>query len=144
MLRFLYEHKWHTATADTKTLDKFPFPTNLPARTLVAIGVYSLAKKYEIDGLRACALDQIPPPLSQNSPFAPTGVNIQDICDVIDTHYNSCLKGDCAMGRKLCLAIIKWKPYIVHQGAFLDLAREHINLAADMYFAGCENNGKLW
>jgi hypothetical protein len=118
----------------------------MSVRTLTTIGVYGLADTYGIDGLCACALDQIPSPLSCTSisPFVVNASTPEDIYKVIDAHNDQCVNSNYAMGRKLCLIIIRWMPNIVKHGAFIDLAKTHTSLAADMYFAGCENGGKLW
>jgi hypothetical protein len=111
--------------------------------TLTAIGVYSLADKYAIEGLRACAVDQIPSLSSPSNPYPGAGTP-SNISEVIKAHYSNCVQNDCAMGRKLCLSIIKWMPKIAKLQSFIDLAKANPNLAMDLYFAGCENAGKLW
>jgi hypothetical protein len=142
MLRFLYEHKWHTATADMKVHNENPVA--MSAQTLTAIGVYGLADKYEIEGLRACALDKLPPPLSRTSPYVPHTISMTDIREIIDAHYSQYVKGNCPMGRKICLSIIKWTPNNTCQATFMDLAKKHTSLAEYMYFASCDNGGRLW
>jgi hypothetical protein len=141
LLRYLYEHKWDIATAQKKKAVKTW--GSMSSLTLTAIGVYSLADKYEIEGLRACAIDQIPSPSSPSNPYL-GAATLSDMSEVINTHYSKCIQSNCAMGRKLCLSIIKWMPEIAKLDSFIDLAKADPNLAMDMYFAGCENSGKLW
>jgi hypothetical protein len=111
---------------------------------LIAIGVYSLADKYDIDTLRACALDQLPSPIYERKIYYAAPIKSNDVSNIVKAHYSQCVQGNCAMGRKICLLIISHAPAIAKGHTFEIWAQEHPALAMDMYFAGRENNGKIW
>jgi hypothetical protein len=111
--------------------------------TLTTIGVHSLVDKYEVEGLRAHAIDQISSLISPSNACQGAAA-LSDISEVINAHYSKCVQSNYAMGRKICLSIIKWMPRIAKLESLIDLAKGNPNLAMDMYFADCENDGKLW
>jgi hypothetical protein len=111
---------------------------------LTAIGVYGLADKYEVDTLRVCALGQIPSPSLTANPYFSGTAKLDDVSNIVKAHYSQCVRGNCAMGRKICLSIIKWMPEIAKSNVFALRAEKYPALAIDMYFAGRDNHGKLW
>jgi hypothetical protein len=116
----------------------------MSSKFLTAIGVYGLAEKYEIVTLCACALDQLPSPACSRDEYYNAAIKSDDVANVVKAHYGQCVQGNCAMGRKICLLIIRHAPAIAKCSALAGLAHEHPALAIDMYFAGRENNGKMW
>lgn len=112
-------------------------------KALTAIGVYALADKYDVDGLRTLALEQIPDPITKNMFKRANNPNLE-IKKVIEAHYKQCVLGDCALGRRICLAVIMGGPSIAKGTDFELLAKKYPALAIDMYHAGRANDGKLW
>jgi hypothetical protein len=116
----------------------------MSSKFLTAIGVYGLADKYEIITLRACALDQLPSPAFDRDMYYKAAIKSDDVANIVKAHYGQCVQGNCAMGRKICLSIIRHAPAIAKCSALAGWAHEHPALAIDMYFAGRENGGKIW
>jgi hypothetical protein len=141
VLHYLCEHKWDTAAGQKKKTGKIW--GSMSSLTLTAIGVHSLVDKLEVEGLRVCAIDQISSLYSPSNAYQGAAA-LSDMSEVINAHYVKCVQNNYAMGRKHCLSIIKWMPGIAKLESLIDLAKSNPNLAMDMYFADCENDGKLW
>jgi hypothetical protein len=140
VLYYIYEHEWNMTIAKQKTPPRSNKFANL---TLTPIGVYALADKYEVKGLKACAIDQMPS--TARTPSLYLGdIMILQAQEVVDAHYTQCVSGDCSMGRQICLSIIKLMPHVSKDTAMKALVKTHPAMGMDMYLAARENGGKLW
>lgn len=141
-LRYLYDRKWHGATASKKEHNLGKNTGDL-SKVLTAVGVYCLADKYDVDGLSALAIDQVSEtariPVNNYSNYSLD----TNVTQLVRAHYNHCVKGDCGMDRKICRLIVKQASAEILKKEFADLVRRYPALAMDMFLTAHDNGGKL-
>jgi hypothetical protein len=109
------------------------------------VEVYALVDKYEIEDLKACAVEQLPQPNMKASRLYARDVSyLEQIRDVLKTHYSLCVSPNCAMRRRLCKIVIRYGDGVAKEKGFEDLAAEYPVLVANMYFATRECGSKIW
>jgi len=142
LLRYLYEHEWNIKVAETK--NNGIAKTTFPADALTPIGVYALADKYDTEGLKKCAVEQMPSLSMWTYPDRQPSTHVAQTREVIEAHYSQCVSIDCAMGRKICESIIQALSSACRANETEALARKYPAMAADMYFAARNSGGKIW
>ncbi|EAT76498.2 hypothetical protein SNOG_16126 [Parastagonospora nodorum SN15] len=130
LLYYIYEHVWNATVAGKKNHKSV---YSFGALSLTPIGVYALADKYGVKGLKACAIDLMPQTTAGS--VSSSGLALYAFL---------CVSGGCGMGLHICLLIIKSMPRIVKDLEMEKLVAKHPAMGADMYLAARRNDGKLW
>lgn len=142
MLKYCYTLEWEARPrGDLDFSDGF-----FENRFFTPIGVYALADKYDIPGMRVCAARAFPNP----------GQGIYEVefyKKIVKTHYEQCVQRACHMGCKIAALLIEHSRYhndrnsrqaFILSNDFEELAKTYPNLSTDLVFQCLKGDGRLF
>ena len=130
MLKYIYNLEF-----DTPSLETWATDASFEQRYGLPIGVFALADKYGIKKLKEVAAEKLP---------SWCGLQPGEAKKIVDSHYTTCVQGDCSMGRAIAQRLLGSGRSWVIGSQFQDALKRYPNLGADVLLSCSLSNGWLW